>query len=96
MGKRSHRSLFKPMYALALIATALIAAACAPATPPAPAIIQVPTGVVATAAPAAVTTTPVSEPGKKLDLPVGMDADGNFYRGDPKAPVKLIEFSDFQ
>ena len=30
------------------------------------------------------------------NLPVGVDADGNFYRGDPKAPVKLVEFSDFQ
>jgi len=25
-----------------------------------------------------------------------VDADGNFYRGDPNAPVKLVEFSDFQ
>ena len=30
------------------------------------------------------------------NLPMGVDADGNFYRGDPKAPVKLTEFSDFQ
>lgn len=29
-------------------------------------------------------------------LPVGRDADGNFYRGDLNAPVKLVEFSDFQ
>jgi hypothetical protein len=25
-----------------------------------------------------------------------VDANGNFYRGDPNATVKLIEFSDFQ
>jgi hypothetical protein len=25
-----------------------------------------------------------------------VDADGNFYRGDPKAAVKLVEYSDFQ
>jgi hypothetical protein len=25
-----------------------------------------------------------------------VDADGNFYRGDPQAAVKLIDFSDFQ
>lgn len=30
------------------------------------------------------------------DLPVGLDAEGNFYRGDPKAVVKLVDFSDFQ
>jgi protein-disulfide isomerase len=29
-------------------------------------------------------------------LPVGRDADGNFYRGDPKAAVKLVDYSDFQ
>ncbi len=94
MGKRSHHSLFKPMYALALLVTVLIAAACAPA--PAPAITQAPTVVVATAAPAAVATITVSQPGKKLNLPMGVDADGNFYRGDPKAPVKFVEFSDYQ
>ena len=33
---------------------------------------------------------------KRPELPVGVDADGNFYRGDPKAPVKLVDFSDFQ
>jgi len=33
---------------------------------------------------------------KRPDLPVGVDADGNFYRGDPKAPIKLMDFSDFQ
>jgi hypothetical protein len=30
------------------------------------------------------------------DLPAGVDAAGNFYRGDPNAAVKLVEFSDFQ
>ncbi len=33
---------------------------------------------------------------KRPALPVGVDADGNFYRGDPKAPVKIVDFSDFQ
>lgn len=29
-------------------------------------------------------------------LPMGRDADGNFYRGDPNAAIKLVDFSDFQ
>jgi len=30
------------------------------------------------------------------DVPTGVDGAGNFYRGDPNAPVKLVEWSDFQ
>jgi protein-disulfide isomerase len=30
------------------------------------------------------------------NLPMGVDPEGNFYRGDPKATVKLVDFSDFQ
>jgi protein-disulfide isomerase len=30
------------------------------------------------------------------EIPAGVDADGNFYRGDPNAKVKLVEWSDFQ
>ena len=70
---------------LALCAVAWAGAACAPTTV-APAATSAPTS-----APLATTTAPV-----RSELPVGMDSDGNFYRGDPKAPVKLIEFSDFQ
>jgi protein-disulfide isomerase len=29
-------------------------------------------------------------------MPTGVDADGNFYRGDPDARVKLVEWSDFE
>ena len=43
------------------------------------------------------TPTPVAiAPQKLASLQVGVDADGNFYRGDPNAPIKLIDFSDFQ
>jgi protein-disulfide isomerase len=43
------------------------------------------------------TPTPVAiAPEKLASLQVGVDADGNFYRGDPNAPVKLVDFSDFQ
>jgi hypothetical protein len=30
------------------------------------------------------------------DIPTGVDADGNFYRGNPNAAVKLVEWSDFE
>lgn len=33
---------------------------------------------------------------KLASLPVGIDAEGNFYRGDLAAPIRLIDFSDFQ
>ena len=69
------------------------------ARPAAPAATAAPAPSAAVAAPA--TTAPVQTaapqaPAAKLDLPVGVDADGNFYRGDPKAAVKLVEYSDFQ
>jgi protein-disulfide isomerase len=47
--------------------------------------------------PAPPTPTPVAiAPEKLASLQVGVDADGNFYRGDPNAPIKLTDFSDFQ
>jgi protein-disulfide isomerase len=43
------------------------------------------------------TPTPVAiAPQKLASLQVGVDADGHFYRGDPNAPIKLTDFSDFQ
>ncbi len=46
------------------------------------------------------TPTPTPPPSiskaELASLQVGRDADGNFYRGDPNAPVKLVDFSDFQ
>jgi protein-disulfide isomerase len=46
------------------------------------------------------TPTPTPAPSisrtELAQLQVGRDAEGNFYRGDPNAPVKLIDFSDFQ
>ncbi len=75
----------------ALLALGLLMAACAPsALPPTAAPPQIaPTASipVANPTPASVTIG---------DVPVGVDAAGNFYRGDPNAPVKLEEFSEFQ
>ncbi len=87
--------------ALLLIAT-LVVAACAfpaPSTPAATAppaqatTAQQPTSAPTISAPA---NTPASQPSGTTNLPVGVDADGNFYKGDLNAPVKLIEYSDFQ
>ncbi len=88
-----------------------LAAACAPA-PKAPATAAPPTAAPSsnqapTTAPAVATAPAAPQPAAssptaaapQVDLskaPVGVDADGNFYRGDPKAPVKLTDFSDFQ
>ncbi len=82
-----------------LLVVALVGAACAPAAPAAPGATAAPAPTSAPAAPA--TTAPAQPeasqaPASELDLPVGVDSDGNFYRGDTKAPVKLVEFSDFQ
>ena len=73
-----------------LLVAALAVGACVTPTPAAPAATTAP----ATSAPA---QTPASaEPIASGNLPAGVDAEGNFYRGDPNATVKLIEFSDFQ
>lgn len=46
------------------------------------------------------TPTPTPPPSisqaELVSLQVGRDVDGNFYRGDPNAPIKLVDFSDFQ
>ena len=90
---------------LVLLLVVLVGAACAPSTPAAPSQDKptqpAPAANAPAAAPAAEKSGPVApgaaaKPSKVSNLPMGVDADGNFYRGDPKAPVKLTEFSDFQ
>jgi protein-disulfide isomerase len=59
-----------------------------PTDTPAPtAIAQVPTPTLSE-----VTETTVSEG----EVPAGLTDDGAPYRGDPNAPVTLVEYSDFQ
>ena len=86
---------------LVLLLAVLVGAACAPSTPAAPSQDKPTQPAPAANAPAAEKAGPVvpgaaAQPSKVSNLPMGVDADGNFYRGDPKAPVKLTEFSDFQ
>jgi protein-disulfide isomerase len=78
-----------------LLVVALAVGACVAPAPAAPAAATAPTQAApATTAP---TQTPTpSKPTEGSKLPAGVDAEGNFYRGDPKATVKLVEFSDFQ
>ncbi len=86
---------------LMLLLLALVAAACVSATAP-PATPKPVTPLPAANAPAVEKAGPVApsaptvQPRKAVNAPVGADADGNFYRGNPNAPVKLVEFSDFQ
>ena len=86
---------------LVLLLVVLVGAACAPSTPAVPSQDKPTQPAPAANAPAAEKAGPVvpdaaAKPSKVSNLPMGVDADGNFYRGDPKAPVKLTEFSDFQ
>lgn len=77
------------LYSLVLLLVALAVAGCAGVTAPVP-----------TPAPQASTPAPAEQaataPGTAQAIPAGVDAEGNFYRGDPNAAVKLTEWSDFQ
>jgi protein-disulfide isomerase len=83
-----------------LLVVMLAFAACAQPSPAAPTATAAPAQATAapTSAPAttAPTDTPVSQTSAPANLPAGVDAEGAFYRGDPNAPVKFVEFSDFQ
>lgn len=39
---------------------------------------------------------PVEEAVRPLDAPTGLTEDGFAYKGDPNAPVQVVEYSDFQ
>jgi hypothetical protein len=77
-----------------LLVVALAAGACTTPTPVSPTAAAAPTQAPATSAPASTEAAPKAT--GTVDLPAGVDANGNFYRGDPNASVKLVEFSDFQ
>src|SRR5512133_2665542 len=97
---------------LGLIVVVLLAAACVPAPAVAPAGPAAPAATGAapvaptvsapapTVAAGGTVTETASSPAvvglKSSSLPSGVDADGNFYLGDPKAPIKPLDYSDFQ
>ena len=95
-GRRRAWPRLLPVFALLLVAVVL--AACGAGTPPPPLSTGTPPAAMpATNAPVASVPTLALQPGGKLTgLPVGVDADGNFYRGDLNAAVKMVEFSEFQ
>jgi hypothetical protein len=66
---------------LGLLIAALTMAACGPTATPEP-----------TATPTPVPPTDTPEP----EVPMGFTEEGAPYRGDPDAPVTLVEHSEFQ
>ena len=66
---------------LGLLIAALIMAACGPTATPEP-----------TATPTPLPPTDTPEP----EVPMGFTEEGAPYRGDPDAPVTLVEHSEFQ
>ena len=66
---------------LGLLIAALIGAACGPGATPEP-----------TATPTLLPPTDTPEP----EVPMGFTEEGTPYRGNPDAPVTLVEYSEFQ
>jgi protein-disulfide isomerase len=79
---------FKRFLCLGLFATLLAVAACSPAASPQPTAS-------ATRPPATATTVQPSDTVAPGEVPVGLTEDGAPYRGDPNAPVTLLEFSEY-
>jgi hypothetical protein len=108
---RSRAGLRLLALVLALLAAALVIAACAPAAPsvaPTASVANAPTQAVAAQA-----TQPAATPPTAAAVAVGSDtqwsqdpapslakspaaANTRHFQGDPNAPVVLIETSDFQ
>ena len=79
----------KRFLTLGLLIAALIMAACGPKATPTP---LPPTDTPAPTATTEAPTPPVSEG----EVPMGFTEEGSPYRGNPNAPVTLVEHSDFQ
>jgi len=83
----------RPLY-LGLLIAALIVAACSPQATPEPMATPLPpTDTPKPAATTAALIPPISGSG---EAPTGFTEEGSPYRGNPDAPVTLLEYSDFQ
>jgi hypothetical protein len=81
---------------LGLLIVALMVAACGPQATPAPeptATLLPPTD---TPKPAATTEVFIPSIGEGGEVEMGFTEEGTPYRGDPDAPVTLVEHSEFQ
>ena len=72
---------------LGLLIAALMAAACGPTGTPEPTDTPTPLPPTDTPEPTAVSGG---------EVPMGFTEEGAPYRGDPNAPVTLMEYSEFQ
>jgi len=68
-----------------LLIAALIVAACGPKATPGP-----------TATPSPLPPTDTPAPTATTEVPMGFTEEGSPYRGNPNAPVTLVEHSEFQ
>jgi hypothetical protein len=68
-----------------LLIAALMVAACGPTAAPEPTATPTPLPPTDTPAPTAIT-----------EVPMGFTEEGVPYRGNPDAPVTLMEYSEFQ
>ena len=82
-----------------LLVVALIVSACSPQATPEPTATPRPTTKpsLPTDTPEPTATTAVIAPSIiGAEVPMGFTEDGSPYRGNPEAPVTLLEYSDYQ
>jgi hypothetical protein len=87
---------FKRFLHLGLLVVALIVAACSPKATPTPEPTATPVLPTDTPAPPATTEVIVPSIGEGGEVEMGFTEDGLPYRGNPDAPVTLVEHSEFQ
>lgn len=100
MRRFSRSDSLRPVGFVAILWTVvMVCAACGAATPASPAASSAPAR--ATALPASTVVSgkaAAAAPASNMmgDVPVGVDSEGHFYRGNRMATVKMSEFTDFQ